>query len=236
ATGDPQARDDFFAQARWFRDTVHDGPVPGLYVFNFPWEKYGASSGWTSAMGQGEAISVLLRADHHDPGAGFSEAALRAAQPFRWEIAQGGVVWRSGDDVFFEEVANAHAPHILNGCIFALWGVWELWQRSGEPWLRELAQQSARTIARLLPRYDTGWWSLYSLMRSAGGRPHLATLKYHEFHIAQLHVLAAMFSEPLFEKTAQRWRGYEHRPQSRRRLIQTTLQSLPERLLGRDGV
>src|SRR5581483_8145294 len=117
ATGDPQARDDFFAQARWFRDTVHDGPVPGLYVFNFPWEKYGASSGWTSAMGQGEAISVLLLADHHDPGAGFSEAALRAAQPFRWEIAQGGVVWRSGDDVFFEEVANAHAPHILNGCI-----------------------------------------------------------------------------------------------------------------------
>ena len=236
ATGSAEARADFFAQARWFRDSRHDGPVEGLYVFDFPWDKYGAGSGWTSAMAQGEAISVLLRAEQNEAGSGFGDAALRAARPFRAEINDGGVVWRGGRDVFFEEVANAHAPHILNGCIFALWGVWELWKRSGEAWLGELAQQSVETIARWLPQYDTGWWSLYSLMRSASGQPHLATLKYHEFHIAQLRVLAAMFSEPLFKATAARWADYERKPASRRRLIGTTLWSLPERLLGRDRV
>jgi D-glucuronyl C5-epimerase C-terminus len=236
ATGDAEARADFFAQAQWFRDRGDDGPIPGLYVFDFPWDKYGAGSGWTSAMAQGEAISVLLRAEHHEPGSGFGDAARRAAQPFRAEIGEGGVVWRSGHDVFFEEVANSSAPHILNGCIFALWGVWELWQRTGEAWLGELVQQCVETLGRWLALYDTGWWSLYSLMRSASGQPHLATLKYHEFHIAQLQVLAAMFSEPMFKATAARWAEYEHRPSSRRRLIRTTLQSLPERLLGRDCV
>jgi hypothetical protein len=236
STGSAEARTDFFSQACWLRDNQHDAPVPGIYSFDFPWEKYGAPSGWTSAMGQGEAISVLIRAEHRQPGSGFGDAAIRAAEPFRSEIAKGGVVWRSGTDVFFEEVANAHAPHILNGCIYALWGLWELHQRTGQTWAGELAQQCLRTIVGWLPRFDNGWWSLYSLMRSASGQPHLATLKYHEFHIAQLHVLSAMFSEPLFEATASRWEAYEHRPDSRRRLIRTTLQTLPERLLGRDGV
>lgn len=230
------ARADFLAQAGWLRDHQQNDGITGTYRFAFPWRKYGAESGWTSAMAQGEAISVLLRADGLQPQAGFGEAALRAAQPFRYDVERGGVVWKLRGDVFFEEIANRHAPHVLNGCIFALWGVWELEKVSGERWMSEIIQQCLATLRRWLPRFDTGWWTLYSLLRSSTRRPHFATLKYHEFHIAQMQVLAQMFGERSFGDAAQRWAAYAQTPHSRRRLIGATLRSLPERFFKRDTV
>ncbi len=236
STNDVVAREDFLAQAAWLRDSQQEDSMPGLYRFAFPWSKYGAPPGWSSAMAQGEAISVLLRADSIEPGHGFDAGAVRATLPFRNDIASGGVVWESGDDVFFEEIANEHAPHVLNGCIFALFGVWEIWMLSGEPWLQRLAQRCVATLRRWLPRFDTGWWSLYSLLRSATDQPHLATLKYHQFHIAQLRVLARMFDEPFFDETASKWAGYAQTSECRARLLRATICSLPERFLGRDTV
>ncbi|MGC1381456.1 MAG: D-glucuronyl C5-epimerase family protein [Candidatus Baltobacteraceae bacterium] len=234
--GDAVARTDVLAQAAWLRDHQQDGDSPGLYRFEFPWTKYGAQAGWTSAMAQGEAISVLLRAHGLEPSQGYADAAQRAAQPFRHDIAHGGVVWRDGPDVFFEEIANEYAPHVLNGCIFALWGIWELWRTSGDRWLERNVEECADTLRRWLRRFDTGWWTRYSLLLSAGDQPHIATLKYHQFHIAQMRVLAEMFDEPAFEHAARRWASYIERPQSRARVIGAALQSLPDRFLGRDTV
>lgn len=236
ATGDTNARDDFFAQASYLRSAQEDGAVTGLYRFGFAWPKYGAPSGWTSAMAQGEAISVLLRAEAACPGSGFGEAALRAATPFAYDVRCGGVIVRDGRDVFFEEIAVQPAAHVLNGCIFALFGLWELAQRTQIVWMRELVNESFGTLGRWLPRYDTGWWSLYSLMRSAHGRPHVATLKYHAFHIAQLRVLAAMSQDRVFGETADRWTRYIERPESRRRVLADAACSLPERFLRQDTV
>ena len=236
STGNAVARDDVIAQAAWLRDGQQPDGVGGSYRFEFAWTKYGAGAGWSSAMAQGEAISVLLRAERLEPGAGFADAAVRAAAPFRTEIDRGGVLWASGDDVFFEEIANRHAPHVLNGCIFALWGLWELSQLGHERWLDESVQRCVQTLIRWLPRFDTGWWTLYSLMRSAAGRPHLATLKYHEFHVAQMRVLSEMFGEPAFTDAAQRWASYTQTRRSWARLLHATLGSLPERFLGHDTV
>ncbi|HEY2555417.1 MAG TPA: D-glucuronyl C5-epimerase family protein, partial [Candidatus Cybelea sp.] len=87
---DPGARADFLAQADWLRDNQRSDVAPGLYIFDFPWSKYGAPAGWSSAMAQGEAISVLLRAHRIEPNAGYGDAAVRAAQPFAASIDRGG--------------------------------------------------------------------------------------------------------------------------------------------------
>lgn len=235
-TGDPGARADFLVHAAWLRDRQQARGIPGLYRFAFAWEKYGAEPGWWSAMAQGEAISALLRAEHADPGKGYGDAAAQAAQPFKYEIERGGVVWRRGTDVFFEEIANEHAPHVLNGCIFALWGIWELRERTGDAWLDPLISDCVATLARWIERFDTGWWTLYSLMRSANGRPHLATLKYHQFHVAQMRVLSTMFGEQAFVAAADRWSRYVERAQCRTRMLTATMGSLPDRALRRDTV
>ncbi len=233
---DSTARKDFLAQASWLRDHQHEGEVPGLYRFEFPWRKYGAGRGWCSAMAQGEAVSVLLRAHAVEPSCGYGDAAERASKPFLSAIGEGGVAWRSGSDLFFEEIANEHAPHVLNGCIFALWGVWELWRAAGDRGLGRLVEGSVDTLRRWIPRFDTGWWTRYSLLLSGWNLPHIATLKYHQFHIAQMHVLARMFDEPAFENAAQRWTAYIDSGTCRARVIGAALRSLPERLAGCDTV
>jgi D-glucuronyl C5-epimerase C-terminus len=235
ATRNAAARRDFLAQATWLRDRQDDG-ITGLYRFDFPWKKYGAPAGWCSAMAQGEAISVLLRAHSLDASSGYADAAERASQPFFVDIKDGGVVWRDGANLFLEEIANKHAPHVLNGCIFALWGIWELWKRTGDAELARIVEASVDTLRRWLPRFDTGWWTRYSLLLSAAGQPHIATLKYHQFHIAQMHVLAQMFSEPRFEQAARRWTSYIEQPNCRSRVMSAALRSLPERLSRRDSI
>lgn len=237
AGGDEAARREFEIHASWLRDNqrTEDG-IPGLYVFDFPWPKYGAPAGWRSAMAQGEAISVLLRADAIMPGHGYATAAERASIPFRHAIDTGGVVWRERDATFLEEIANVHAPHVLNGCIFALWGIWELYESANETWLSALIEETLQTLRRWLDRFDNGWWSLYSLMRSGNGHDHIATLKYHAFHIAQMHVLSRMFRDDIFAITADRWTEYLSSRRSQVRVLLSNAASVLDRARGFDTV
>lgn len=236
ASANSVARDDFLTHARWLRENQQRHGLAGLYRFAFAWGKYGAEPGWCSAMAQGEAISVLLRAEHIAPGNGYGDAAVRAAVPFAHDIGRGGVVWRDGKNVFFEEIANEHAPHVLNGCIFALWGLWELRERTGSGWLDPLIEDSVSTLKRWVDHFDTGWWTLYSLLQTSNGRRHVATLKYHQFHVAQMHVLGQMFGEPAFAQAAARWSAYTGRNENRARLLAETMLSLPDRALRLDTV
>lgn len=228
--GDRVARESFLAQARWLQSAQRRiGLVYGCYPFPFPWPKYRAASGWLSAMAQGEAISVLLRAHGLCPGAGFDVAARAAARPFDSAIERGGVVFKDGQDVFLEECAVLPAPHILNGCIFALWGIWELEQFDPQSRRRELIDAVLKTLLRWIEAFDTHWWSRYSLQRSTSGKDHLATLKYHAFHIAQFRVLAEMTGDARFARIAERWEAYISHIGSRARVLIGTALSLPER-------
>lgn len=209
AERDEGTRDAFLNHAVWLRDNQESHPMPGVYRFGGP----------VSAVAQGEAISVLLRADAIAPRRGFMEAASRAAQPFRHDVGTGGVVWRNGANAFFEEAANVNAAHVLSGCVFALWGLWELWVVAPEAWQGELIERCAATIKRWLPLYDTGWWTLHSLARTPAGRSQLASLKYHAYHIAQMKILGSIFGEAEFSNAAERWTSYIDGRSSRGRLL-----------------
>ncbi|MGH3094205.1 MAG: D-glucuronyl C5-epimerase family protein, partial [Gaiellaceae bacterium] len=54
----------------------------------------------------------------------------------------------------------------------------------------------------LLPRFDTGCWSRYSL----DGAP--ASTTYHTYHVSLLRQLARRTGEALWGETAARWKGY----------------------------
>jgi hypothetical protein len=208
-SGSVQARDAFLSQANWLRDNQRTcAGIRGCYPHPLPWTVYGANAGFLSAMTQGEAISVLLRAYESTKDERFFCAAHTASGPFRSTVEQGGVVCVAGNDVYLEEAAVTPPAHILNGWIYALFGLYELSTRGGEPALRDLFERSVQTLRRRLPLYDSGRWSYYSLLATRSGFRKLATLKYHAFHIAQLHVLASMTGDALFRATAERWETY----------------------------
>jgi hypothetical protein len=57
----------------------------------------------------------------------------------------------------------------------------------------------------LLPRYDVGWWSRYSLYDH--GRPDLAKPFYQRLHPVMLEGLELITHDPSLGEFARRWRA-----------------------------
>jgi heparosan-N-sulfate-glucuronate 5-epimerase len=103
--------------------------------------------------------------------------------------------------------------HILNGFIWALWGVYDYAQWSGSPEASRLWARCVGTLQRRLAEFDTGWWSLYEARD--GTREMLASHYYHTLHITQLQVMHRLTGIDLFADTAARFQSYLDRPSYR---------------------
>ncbi len=77
-------------------------------------------------------------------------------------------------------------------------------QATGDSGAAQLAARMQTAAATTLPRFDTGYWSDYSL----AGDP--SPVDYHVFVVSLLRKLAA--SDPRFASAAKRFAGYEKEP------------------------
>jgi heparosan-N-sulfate-glucuronate 5-epimerase len=168
--------------------------------------KYSMRAPWYSAMAQGQIASVLVRAQSL-LGDRYGDLALRAVEPLVGPDRYG-LVAHTGDGPVLEEGAPCRPPsHILNGWVFALWGLWDVAAGLGDERARRLYEDSLECLIRTLPAYDVGWWTRYSLF------PHpttdLAKPFYHRLHIVQAQVLARMTHRKEFSEAAERWSRYD---------------------------
>ena len=113
-------------------------------------------------------------------------------------------------DVWIEEYIVDPPSHILNGFIWALWGVYDYAHWIGSH--RGVAicgrvRRDARAPAR---DFDTGWWSLYEARD--GSREMLASRYYHTLHITQLRVMHRLTGIDVFAACADRFQTYLDRP------------------------
>ena len=53
--------------------------------------------------------------------------------------------------------------HILNGFIWALWGIYDYWLLSSDKNIKILFDKYCDTLSNNIDRYDIGYWSLYEL-------------------------------------------------------------------------
>jgi heparosan-N-sulfate-glucuronate 5-epimerase len=207
--GDERARDRFMAQAKWAAKTQRKaGGVRGSYVFPRRSARFGCDAGYRSATAQGLAISILLRAYQETQEIVYLERAVDSSLPMTVDVREGGVLWRSGSDVFLEAVAGPTPSHILSGWIFALWGLLELTRCAKIPRLEALYARSLATLEKYIPCYDSGSWSYESLLAAPSGFRSLASLARHAMHVAQLEVLLSMTRNELFAVVSERWRRY----------------------------
>jgi hypothetical protein len=124
----------------------------------------------------------------------------------RRDIRDDGASYLRDGNVFFEEVAAEPACHILNGHIYASFGVWEYVVHGfADDALKALHDESVATLERWIDLFDADGWSCYDLAVDDDGRRHYAPLWYHQFHIAQLRVYAAMTGNARFGDVAERW-------------------------------
>jgi hypothetical protein len=121
--------------------------------------------------------------------------------------AESELVFESEEGPVLEEVASDPPSHILNGWIYALWGLWEAKIALEHDGAEAMLESSLQCLRDMLHRYDVGWWSRYSLYPHA--LPDLAKPFYHALHVDQLVVLHRLFGGADLAETAARWRRYD---------------------------
>lgn len=186
----------------------------GLKVWKhkFPWHyKFPLAAGWYSGHSQGTGISLLARLYQETKDERYLRAAKEAFPALTADVADGGVVYRDSEGgVWLEEYLTPVSTHILNGYLWALWGVWDYWLLTGDSDARNLWNACVRTLEKNLSRYDLGFWSRYDLSRQL--LPMVASPFYHSLHIVQLRATARILGSAVFEERARRWESYARNP------------------------
>lgn len=205
----PEAKRKFLAAADWL--CFHLQPNSSqIYVWNhhFDWEyRCTLKAPWYSALAQGQGISVLLRAHRETGLRKYSDAAVAAFEAFRVPVDAGGVTFTDAQrNLWFEEYVVTPPTHILNGFIWAMWGVYDYFLATRDDRALRLFQSAVETLRANLHRYDLGFWSLYE--QSGTLLPMVASPFYHRLHIVQLRVLYRMTGIETFAKFADKWQSY----------------------------
>ncbi|MEO6867271.1 MAG: D-glucuronyl C5-epimerase family protein [Gaiellales bacterium] len=175
---------------------IHHQPMPHTYAIPAPWH---------SGMAQGLGISLLVR---H----GMVGDAARAAQSLL--DPSYGLVSETPDGPVLEEYPADPRPHVLNGWMWGLYGLYDLAHAPDEldEELRAAAadavEQGFVSLAAQLPEYETGrGWSTYD--RYPHPIANVASPFYHRLHVEMLRATQRLVEDvdvrATLETTADRW-------------------------------
>jgi heparosan-N-sulfate-glucuronate 5-epimerase len=167
---------------------------------------------WRCGMAQGEAASLLVRLHLSTGEAMFAAAAVRALAPLSLARERGGVRATLDGRPWPEEYPTDPPSFVLNGAMFALWGLRDVGVGLGDAEAKQAFEEGVDSLAANLHRYDNGWWSLYCL----NPRP-VASSFYHTLHIAQLEAMDMLSPRPEFAPMRSRWKAYAESPWNGRR-------------------
>ncbi|MDD5552185.1 MAG: D-glucuronyl C5-epimerase family protein [Candidatus Pacebacteria bacterium] len=209
---------EFLKQADWlYNNAVVKGNDLAIWEYDFPVKDQGAEPPWISAMAQGEIISVLIEAYTLTGNREYLELAHKALGPFKFDIEKGGVksYWPDGS-IFYEEYATEKKYKVLNGFIFALAGVYDLYRFEKNPIAKKIFDEGVESLKKKLENYDALFISYYSLSK----KPTKCE-SYHKIHIKQLSWLYYITGDRFFLEYAKLFNAYC--PQQKKYSIYTFL-------------
>ncbi len=190
-TNDEKYISKFYQCADWALNNQLENGAWDNFSFIYPNYPYGA-------MCQGEGISLLVRAYLKSGNQKYLLHAKKAFDFMSVSINDGGTTYYSNDgDVIFLEYPQF--KEVLNGWIFALFGVYDLSLVISDTKVKKLLNQSIDTLKNKMKFFDLHYWSKYD----ANGR--IASSFYHKLHIAQLKALSLTFQDKLFEEYFFKW-------------------------------
>jgi hypothetical protein len=142
-----------------------------------------------SCMSQGQGVSLLVRASRETGNEEYLVAARRAIQAMLMPTVAGGTAVYEGDKLTLEERPAAVCNTVLNGWIFAIFGLYDYQLVKQDPEVSESLMGAVRGLIASLPQFDCGFWSLYDLSGA------IASPFYQRLHIAQLDAMSLAFSD-----------------------------------------
>ena len=178
--------------ADWAVENQQDNGAWSNFFYIYPDAPY-------SAMPQGEGASLLLRVHKETADDKYLVAAKKALQYMLLDVNMGGVAKFDGDSLYLLEYT--HLPLVLNGWIFAFFGLYDMSLVCGD--FNNEMNQTLKTIKEALPKFDCGYWSLYD---EAG---KITSPFYHNLHIAQMQGLYLATGEQVFDQYCTKFKKYQ---------------------------
>jgi len=142
-----------------------------------------------SAMSQGQALSILVRAFSATHNAVYLDSASKAVKLMLEDVSRGGTSRRGNDGIILEEFVHEKPNTVLNGWIFALFGLYDYTLARNEEYAKAALQDSLMALKNSIAGYSAGFWSFYDTDKN------LSSPFYHRLHIAQLMSVEKAFSD-----------------------------------------
>jgi hypothetical protein len=175
-------------------------PVGSTLVWQYEFSFATGAAPWASGMVQAVAAQALARA-----GELLSDQALLDAADAAYAAVRRLLSPRSPAKPWVALYSFDRTP-VLNAQLQAALSVADYAETIGDESAAAFADRLTDAAARLLPRFDTGYWSLYSLHGDD------SPLDYHDYVITLLRKLGARTGEASWGETAERFHAYESQP------------------------
>lgn len=199
-TKDKKYYHSFLDVANWLSNNQFEG----RWLYNFEIEDRNLKKGWISAMAQGQAISLLLRAWQVSQDSIYLNVASNAFEFFKINNLVEGVAYPVDDVTWYEEYPNPQKPsHVLNGHIYALFGLWDYYRVIKDETALELFEKGKNAVIKDIKSYDTGYWVLYQQ-----NSLYLLNGTYMDLHIDQMNILYNLTGDSIFQEYENRWQKY----------------------------
>lgn len=199
---DPLVLDKFFINAHWLRDNC----IYTLYGFcswrtEPEYTPYTTGFDWSSAMAQGQAISVMISAYSLTQDDAYLKVAQDAIAAFHYPGKVKGVNSDWDGYVWYEEYTSEKPAHVLNGFLFAIAGLYDAMELLNDSSAKLAFESGIVALKEKLDVYDADFTSLYD---NEVEQKRFASAKtnsldgYHELHILQLAWVFQVTQEPKF--------------------------------------
>ena len=165
-------------------------------------DQYSLPKGWVSGMYQGQAISLYLRAYQLYNDESYLITAEKIYNSFKYDYNEGGFkrVDKQGC-VWFEEYPSATPSYVLNGYIYSIFGILDLYRVTKREEVKELWNSCVHTLEVNLPKYDVWYWSVYDQLKE-----QLVSYYYQKnVHIPLMKIMYLLTQKEIFNKYAVKW-------------------------------
>lgn len=166
---------------------------------------------WISALTQGAIMSLLSRVYLTTLNNKYLECALLSCKPFTVPVEDGGVLRLIDGHKFYEEYPSGSPTLVLNGFVFALLGLYDVYTMTNDEGVHDLFLDGVKCLKRLLPLYDTGDSVMYKLdfiFNSA--KTPFVNGTYAVVHISLLEAIRDITGDGYYDNFISRWRIYSY--------------------------
>lgn len=199
-----QALEIFLPQIEWVKNNFY------VYKKNYGFwlfpdksrSDYNLKPYWNSALTQGFGIGTCMVAYEHTKDEKYLEIAKLALKGFLIPKTYGGFLIKIDGKNWFEEYPTEKPSRVLNGYIFALAGLMNYYDNTGDSLSLKLFNDGVNHLKDLLPDYDIEFNSKYRIFED---KNDMAKDLYHKLHIKQLLWLYYKTETPEFYNKAKKF-------------------------------